>query len=152
MSSDERLPPRHLGLPGSPQRSWRVIGAVVVAQGRSLDLALLETDQTTFARRIESGRSPLDAGDGTRASLVETIGSTLLSFMGDRALQPFAVDVIGIAAEDAFDMRAVLAERLDVHIVPVDRRQAEALATTRKISTFALAERVAMLALRDVAH
>lgn len=146
------MPPHPIGLPGSPQRSWRVIGAVVVAGGRALDIALIETDQTSFARRIESGRSPLDLKDASPGTLLAAISETLLTFMGDRALQPFAVDVIGITAADAFDMRAKLADRLDVHIVPVERGQAERLATTKKISTFALAERVAMLALRDVAH
>lgn len=146
------LPPHPVGLPGSPQRSWRVIGAVVVAGGRALDIALIETDQTSFARRIETGRSRLELGDRSRTGLLGAISATLLAFMGDRALQPFAVDVIGLTAADAFGMRSALAERLDVHVVPVDRRQAEMLATTKKISTFALAERVAMLALRDVVH
>lgn len=148
----EIVPPHQIGLPGSPQRSWRVIGAVVVSEGRALDIALIETDQTSFARRIETGRSLLDLADRSAPSLLDAVTATLLSFMGDRALQPFAVDVIGITAANSFEMRASLADRLDVHVVPVDRAAAEALATTRKISTFALAERVAMLALRDVAH
>lgn len=149
---DERAPRHRVGLPGSPQRSWRVIGAVVVANGRALDIALIETDQTSFARRIETGRSGLDVADRSMPALLDAVAATLLSFMGDRALQPFAVDVVGLAAADAFGMRDALAERLDVAVVPVERRQAERLATTQKISTFALAERVAMLALRDVAH
>lgn len=152
MSTAERLASRHIGLPGSPQRSWRVIGAVVVAGGRALDIALIETDQTSFARRIETGRTPLALADEATPALLDAISATLLSFMGDRALQPFAVDVIGITAAEAFEMRASLADRLDVHVVPVERALAETLATTRKIATFALAERVAMLALRDVAH
>lgn len=149
--SVDRSPSRQARkLTASPPRSWRVIGAVVVADGRALDIALLETDQTSFARRIESGRSPLDVTDGAADGLLDAIAGTLLAFMGDRALQPFAVDVIGITAAGAFDMRAALFGRLDVLIVPVVRAAAEDLATPRKLSTFALAERVAMLALREV--
>lgn len=129
-----------------------MIGAVVVAGGRALDIALVETDQVSFARRIETVRHLLEPADGSAPALFEAITATLLSFMGDRALQPFALDAIGITAADAFEFRGRLADRLDVAIAVVDRSTAETLATTRKISTFALAERVAMLALRDVAN
>ena len=70
-----------------------MIGAVLVANGRALDVALIETDQTSFARRIETGRSALDVADRSAPALLDAIAATLLSFMGDRALQPFAVDV-----------------------------------------------------------
>jgi hypothetical protein len=121
-------------------RTHRVIGAVLVAGGRALDLALVETDGGRHLRRIESGRVPLPRSD------LDHLVDALERFMGDRALQPFAVDLIGLSGRSAEAMRSGLAKRLDVIVVAVPHA-AQATPARRTALAFAAAERIAIAAL-----
>jgi hypothetical protein len=103
-----------------PERAFRVIGVVPSACGRALDIALVETDGAALLRRIETGRVPLKAGDGAHPSLVERIAVEILAFMGNRALQPFAVDGVGLGGSAAAVMAGPLATRTGVTVIAVD--------------------------------
>jgi hypothetical protein len=83
-----------LALPPVLPRTLRAIGIAVVAGGRAVDLALIETDGANHVRHSESERQPLAPG-----ALLATVTQATRIFMGDRALQPFAVDLIGLVAE-----------------------------------------------------
>jgi hypothetical protein len=128
--------------PDPRDRTHRVIGAVIVAAGRALDLALIESDGGRLLRRIETERVPLRAG----ADRLEAIALALEAFMGDRALQPFAVDLIGLAGHEAPDLRARLADRVDVAVVVASGVDL-AMRPRRNAPPFAAAERVALAAL-----
>jgi hypothetical protein len=70
----------------------RVIGIAIAAGGRAVDIALVETDGTSRIRHRESERSPLGSGP-TEAATIDAVRR----FMGDRTLQPFAVDLLALA-------------------------------------------------------
>jgi hypothetical protein len=86
-----------------PIGTKRLIGAVLTAGGRALDIALLETDAVTRIRRIETERVnldafPLDNGPVDARPVDAAVIAALLTFMGDRSLQPSALDLIVIEA------------------------------------------------------
>jgi hypothetical protein len=126
-----------------PVRTWRAIGVVPVAGGRAVDLALIETDGAAHLRQIETIREPIDPAAASLATIVR-------GFMGDRSLQPFAVDVIALAAgADAMAIAAIMTAT-DVRVLVV------APARGRSRAGFAAAERVAfagvVAAQRDAGH
>jgi hypothetical protein len=86
------------------QRTIRVVGVAVVAGGRAVDLALVETDGGTYVRLVETERQPIPAGQ----VLVGVVHLTRV-FLGDRTLQPFAIDALALAAETADVTAAALA-------------------------------------------
>lgn len=87
----------------------RVIGLAIADGGRAVDLALVETDGGAHVRHIETERQPIvPAGDPD--ALVEVV----CCFMGDRALQPFAIDVLALAAETGAVTAAALARGVEV--------------------------------------
>ena len=98
-----------------PPGTLRIIGIVVVSGGRALDLALVESDGDTICRRIELERIPIGP-DSTDAA----IGAAVLAFMGDRALQPFAIDILALAAGTSASRAAALQLHLDVRTVIVN--------------------------------
>lgn len=99
----------------------RVIGIAVADGGRALDIALIETDGGTHIRHVETERQPLvPAGDPDAAIAL------VRCFMGDRALQPFAIDVLALAAEMGAINVATLARGVDVTCLvghPDERRR-----------------------------
>jgi hypothetical protein len=113
----------------APLRTFRIIGLVLTAAGRAVDIALVETDGGAHVRRVETERARL--GDGP-LSLPEVVRT----FMGDRALQPFAVDLVALADDPEGKLCVSLEQALEVAVVVPD-------ATPRQ-SGFAAAEHVAL--------
>jgi hypothetical protein len=95
-----------------PVGTVRIVGIVVVAGGRALDLAIVETDGADLVRRIETERVVLEAG-----ALEVTAVAAVRGFLGDRALQPFAVDLLALDAERGELTRAALAAGVGVAVV-----------------------------------
>lgn len=131
-----------------PDRTHRLIGVVLVASGRALDLALLEADGRGHVRRIETGRTPLLQAPDVDQPLIDRMARVLEAFMGDRTLQPFAIDLIGLAGRGARTLARPLALRLDVAVVSVSGAMADGVQRPRRgVPPFAAAERVALAAL-----
>lgn len=130
------------------ERSWRVIGVVLVADGRALDLALIETDGDRHLRRIETGRVPLLPEPSRREgrSLTARVADEVRSFMGNRALQPFAVDRIGLAGPGSDGMAEPLAALIEVPVTAIDLNAGLGPAAPDGTEPFARAELVAVLA------
>lgn len=96
-----------------PPGTLRIIGAVVVAGGRAVDVALIESDSCEIARRLELQRVPLEAGP-------DAVSAAILRFIGDFALQPAAIDFVALAhAVDAATLDD-LRGRLGMTTVMVD--------------------------------
>jgi hypothetical protein len=91
-------------------RTLRVIGVSLAARGRAVDLALIETDGGDLVRRIEAERQPLATGDIAAATI-----AAVRVFMGDRTLQPFAVDLIALGEETYGVTVSALAAGTEVH-------------------------------------
>jgi hypothetical protein len=119
----------------APVGTARILGIVVVAGGRALDLALVETDGADLVRRIETQRVGLPDGP-----LEATVVQAVRVFMGDRALQPFAVDRLALEPQISERMRGALEAGVGVSA-------AVALAPAGDV-TFAYAERIALGAAR----
>jgi hypothetical protein len=97
-------------------RTIRAIGVAVVAGGRAVDLALVETDGGSYVRLVETERQPLLSGD----VLAGVVHLTRV-FLGDRTLQPFAIDALALAAETADVSAAGLAAGVETdHCVVPD--------------------------------
>lgn len=95
-----------------PIGTVRIVGIVVVANGRALDLALVETDGAALVRRIETERVVLAEG-----SIDTTAVAAVRAFLGDRALQPFAVDALALASEHETLTRTTLERGVEVRVV-----------------------------------
>lgn len=95
-----------------PPGTLRAIGIVVVAGGRAIDLALVESDGGDHVRRIELERIVLGACD-------DAISAAIRAFMGDRALQPFAVDILALGAGTAEATASALQRHLDIWTIIV---------------------------------
>lgn len=117
--------------PAAPKATLRILGVVVTAAGRAADIALVETDGGRLIRRIETERVPLQHGASAGA-----LADALLRFMGDRALQPFAVDLIALDRAASTIAAAALERLVDVATCAVARGRGPAW--------FARAERVAL--------
>jgi hypothetical protein len=96
-------------------RTLRAIGVAVSAGGRAVDLALVETDGADYVRLVESERQPLQSGPVLAAVVHAT-----RAFMGDRTLQPSAIDVLALSAETAEVTVTGLAAGVETHacVVP----------------------------------
>ena len=117
----------------SPSGTLRIIGAVIVAGGRAVDLALVESDGCEIVRRLELQRFQLEPG-------ADAVSAAILRFMGDVALQPDAVDCVAVG--DAIDAAALsnLRQRLGMATVTV--------APAGQWPRLPLAERLALVAAR----
>lgn len=98
-----------------PPGTFRIIGLVVVSNGRALDVALVETDGGNIRRRIELERIPLTAG-----AVTEAVCAAVLAFIGNRALQPFAIDCLALAAGTSGAIATTLRRHLDIWTVIVN--------------------------------
>jgi hypothetical protein len=95
-----------------PPGTLRVIGVAMAAGGRAVDLALIETDGHAHIRLIETERAPLPAGPIPAATL-----EIVRTFLGDRALQPSAIDFLALH-EEVFGVTAVgLARGVDADVI-----------------------------------
>lgn len=92
----ERTGPEIAGAMAVPDfnRTLRAIGVAIASGNKAVDLALVETDGATHVRLVESERQPLRDGPVLAAVVHAT-----RAFMGDRTLQPFAIDTLALAAE-----------------------------------------------------
>jgi hypothetical protein len=114
-----------------PPGTLRIIGAVIVAGGRAVDLALVESDGCDIVRRLEFRRVPLEPGP-------DAVSAAILHFMGDFALQPSAIDIVALTRAADATMLDDLRGRLGMATVIVDPGQ--------QWPQSPLAERVALVA------
>ncbi len=120
----------------TPPGTLRIIGAVVVAAGRAVDVALIESDGREIARRLDLQRLPLEP-------VPHAVSAALLRFMGDVSLQPSAIDFIALA--HAVDTATLddLRVRFGMVTITVDPGQ--------QWPRLALAERVGLVAAQAAA-
>ncbi len=97
----------------TPPGTLRVIGAVVVAGGRAVDLALVESDGREIVRRLEFQRVQLE-GDA------HAVSAAIQRFMGDVGLQPSAIDVVAVAHDADAAALGDLRVRMGIETVTID--------------------------------
>ncbi len=121
-----------------PTGTLRIIGAVVVAGGRAIDIALIESDGCEIARRLEFQRVPLALDLGGQN--LGAVSGAIVTFMGDMSLQPSAIDFIAVAHEADLAAVADLRNRFGMRTLMVD--------PSALWPRLPLAERVALFAAR----
>jgi hypothetical protein len=100
----------------------RLIGVQHADNGRSVAIAMVETDGIARIRRFHASVTPLRSRDAIAdiARIVELVAE----YLGNLMLQPFAIDRVGVMGPAAHQIGDALALHLDldVLIVPKTRK------------------------------
>lgn len=101
--------------PLPPARTVRAVSVALVARGKAVDLALVETDGAEHVRLVETERQPLQPGP-----ILAAVVHATRAFMGDRTLQPFALDLLVLVEESGDLTAAALASGIETEqcVVP----------------------------------
>jgi hypothetical protein len=99
----------------------RLIGVEHAENGKSVTIAMIETDGHGRIRRFQSSVTPLRAID--RSANVARVIELVTAYLGDLALQPFAIDRVGVRGPAAAQIADALSLHLDLACVVVTGEQ-----------------------------